>query len=397
MTLAIDRINLIILDSVGCGDAPDAADFGDVGSNTLGNIARAVDGLHLPHLQQCGLGNLTDILGVPPTNTTTGAYGRLTEISMGKDTTTGHWELAGVPSMQPFPTYPDGFPPEIMTPFAAQTGRGWLGNYPASGTDILNTLGAEHVESGKLIVYTSADSVFQIAAHEEVVPLVDLYRYCQIARDLLTGVHAVGRVIARPFIGEVGAFTRTENRKDFSLEPPNITILDAVKAAGQEVMAVGKIEDIFAFRGITQTIHSGNNMAGVDAIIQFLQQPPPSDKGLIFANLVDFDALYGHRNNPRGYADALEMFDARLPEIQAAMRPTDVTIITADHGNDPTTPGSDHSRERVPVLILGDSISPNTNFGTRASFADVAATIAEMLGVSWSGVGESFFPSLKQP
>ena len=383
MTQLIKRVNLIILDSVGCGDAPDAAAYNDVGTNTLGNIARVMGGLKLPHLGALGLGNLTDIQGVPPTHSARGGYGRLTEISAGKDTTTGHWELAGTPLTQAFPTYPQGFPPDIMAEFAAKTGRGWMGNYPASGTEIIEQLGEEHVKSGKLIVYTSGDSVFQIAAHEEVVPLTDLYRYCQIARDMLS----VGRVIARPFIGPIGQFTRTEHRKDFSLLPPGVTILDAVKSAGLEVMAVGKIEDIFANQGITQSNHTGNNMAGIDAIIQFCHQP---DEGLIFTNLVDFDALYGHRNNPKGYAEALEAFDRRLPEIEAAMRPTDVTMITADHGNDPTTPGTDHSRERVPVLIFGSAIKPNSNIGTRGSFADLSATIAELLGIPWPSAGQSF-------
>ncbi len=383
MTQLIKRVNLIILDSVGCGDAPDAAAYNDVGTNTLGNIARVMGGLKLSHLGALGLGNLTDIQGVPPTHSARGGYGRLTEISAGKDTTTGHWELAGTPLTQAFPTYPQGFPPDIMAEFAAKTGRGWMGNYPASGTEIIEQLGEEHVKSGKLIVYTSGDSVFQIAAHEEVVPLTDLYRYCQIARDMLS----VGRVIARPFIGPIGQFTRTEHRKDFSLLPPGVTILDAVKSAGLEVMAVGKIEDIFANQGITQSNHTGNNMAGIDAIIQFCHQP---DEGLIFTNLVDFDALYGHRNNPKGYAEALEAFDRRLPEIEAAMRPTDVTMITADHGNDPTTPGTDHSRERVPVLIFGAAIKPNSNIGTRGSFADLSATIAELLGIPWPSAGQSF-------
>ncbi|MDM8520243.1 phosphopentomutase [Anaerolineales bacterium HSG6] len=383
----VKRINLIILDSVGCGDAPDAAAYNDEGSNTLGNIARSVGGLNLPNLGELGLGNLTEILGVPPTTSAKGVYGRLTEVSAGKDTTTGHWELAGVPLLKPFPLYPDGFPAEVMDAFETQIGRGWLGNYPASGTEIIKTLGAKHMVTGQVIVYTSGDSVFQIAAHEEVVPLSDLYRYCQIARDLLTGDHAVGRVIARPFIGEPGSFTRTENRKDFSLEPPSDTIMDVVKAVGKDVIAIGKIEDIFAYRGITHSNHTGNNMAGISAIIETCQQ---DNEGLIFTNLVDFDALYGHRNNPRGYADALEAFDRRLPEISAVMRPTDITIMTADHGNDPTTPGTDHSRERVPILIFGQPVKTGINMGTRDSFADLSATIAELLGINWSGAGDSF-------
>lgn len=391
MAAPIKRITLIVLDSVGCGDAPDAAAYGDEGSNTLGNIAQAVGGLHLPHLAALGLGHLTDIRGVPPTDSAGGVYGRLTEISAGKDTTTGHWELAGVPLTTPFPLYPHGFPAELMAEFEARIGRGWLGNYPASGTKIIQDLGEAHLQSGKVIVYTSGDSVFQIAAHEEVVSLEELYRICRSARELLSGEHAVGRVIARPFIGQPGHFTRTEHRQDFSLEPPGDTILDVVKAAGLETMGVGKIEDIFAHRGLTQSNHTGNNMAGVEAIISFLRQ---ENAGLIFANLVDFDALYGHRNNPRGYADALEAFDRRLPEISAAMRDSDVTLITADHGNDPTTPSTDHSRERVPLLLYGQAIRPNHNLGTRGSFADVSATIAALLGLPWAGAGQSFAPEI---
>ncbi len=383
----INRAIIIVLDSVGCGDAPDAVAYGDEGSNTLGNIARAVGGLNLPHMQKMGLGNLTDIQGAPPTTDTGGAYGRLTETSAGKDTTTGHWELGGVPLKTPFPIYPNGFPPDVMAEFERRIGRGSLGNYPASGTEIIKELGEEHVRTGKPIVYTSGDSVFQIAAHTDIIPLEELYRECKIAREILTGERAVGRVIARPFIGEPGHFTRTEDRRDFSLTPPGDTILDVVKKAGLEVMAVGKIEDIFAHRGITQSNHTGNNMAGIDATIAFIKQ---GDPGLIFTNLVDFDALYGHRNNPRGYADALEAFDRRLPEILDALLPGDVLFITADHGNDPTTPSTDHSRERVPLLIAGNAVRPATNFGARPRFSDLAATIAELLGLDWRGAGESF-------
>jgi len=383
----INRTVIIVLDSVGCGDAPDAAAYGDEGSNTLGNIARAVGGLNLPNMQKMGLGNLTNIQGVPPTTDTIGAYGRLTETSAGKDTTTGHWELGGVPLKTPFPTYPNGFPTEVIAEFERRIGRGTLGNYPASGTEIIKELGEEHMRTGKPIVYTSADSVFQIAAHTDIIPLEELYRECEIAREILTGEHAVGRVIARPFTGKPGNFTRTEDRRDFSLEPPADTILDVVKKTGLEVMAVGKIEDIFAHRGITQSNHTGNNMAGVDATIAFIKQ---GDPGLIFTNLVDFDALYGHRNNPRGYADALEAFDRRLPEILDALLPGDVLFITADHGNDPTTPSTDHSRERVPLLIAGEAIRPATNFDTRPRFSDLAATAAELLGLDWRGAGESF-------
>ena len=387
----INRIILIVLDSVGCGDAPDVADYGDEGSNTLANIAQTVGGLILPHMQQMGLGNLTDIIGVASTPYTIGAYGRLTETSAGKDTTTGHWELAGVLLKQPFPVYPKGFPADLIAEYEQAIGHRVLGNYPASGTEIIKELGEEHMNTGKPIVYTSADSVFQVAAHTDVIPLADLYHICQVARDLLIGEHAVGRVIARPFTGTPGNFARTEDRKDFSLVPPQDTILDVVKAAGLEVIGVGKIEDIFAHRGLTQSNHTGNNMAGVEAIIEFCKQ---DSQGLIFANLVDFDALYGHRNNPQGYADALQAFDARLPEIQAVLKAGDVLMITADHGNDPTTPSTDHSRERVPLLISGQAIKPNTNFGTRPCFSDLAATIANMLNLGWHGAGKSFMLDL---
>jgi phosphopentomutase len=297
----------------------------------------------------------------------------------------------GVPLATPFPTYPDGFPTDIITEFERRIGRTTLGNYPASGTVILQQLGEEHMKTGQPIVYTSADSVFQIAAHEEIIPVDELYHMCKIARELLTGPHAVGRVIARPFLGEPGNFTRTQRRKDFSLLPPQETLLDALKADGKEVMGVGKIEDIFAHRGLTQSNHTSDNMAGVDAILQFMDT---GADGLIFANLVDFDMLYGHRNNARGYADALEEFDSRLPEIQQALRNGDVLILTADHGNDPTTPGTDHSRERVPILVAGPQVHRGINLGTRDSFADVTATIAEMLGVAWHGAGKSFARSI---
>jgi phosphopentomutase len=387
MDTSVRRVILIVLDSVGCGDAPDAASYGDEGSDTLGNIARTVGGLRLPNMGKLGIGNLTHIRGVPPIQSASGAFGRLTEISAGKDTTTGHWELAGVILDKPFPTYPNGFPHDLMTEYESLIGRGTLGNYPASGTEILKELGEEHLRTGKPIVYTSADSVFQVAAHEEIIPITELYRYCEIARQMLTGEHAVGRVIARPFVGISGNFSRTEGRRDFSLEPSGVTILDSLKAAGKAVMGVGKIEDIFAHRGLTASDHTGNNMAGVDAIIKFLDT---DEEGLIFANLVDFDSLYGHRNDPTGYAAALEAFDQRLPEIVDCLREGDILMITADHGNDPTTPGTDHSRERVPLMVVGNSVSQNTNIGTRASYADVAATIAVLLGVRWSGEGASF-------
>jgi phosphopentomutase len=383
----IKRIILIVLDSVGCGDAPDAADYGDEGSNTLGNIGKAVGGLNLPNLGRLGLGNLTQIVGVSPTLKTPGAYGRLTEKSAGKDTTTGHWELGGLIVDTPFPVYPHGFPPDVMDAFETMIGRKTLGNYPASGTEILKDLGEEHCKTGKPIIYTSADSVFQVAAHEEIIPIEELYQICEDARKLLQGKHGVGRVIARPFVGQPGSFTRTERRRDFSLEPHKDTILDVLKVNGKDVIGVGKIEDIFAHRGLTASNHTGNNLDGTNAIIELLNT---NFNGLAFANLVDFDALYGHRNNSSGYAQALEEFDRRLPEIIANLRSDDVLMITADHGNDPTTPGTDHSRERVPILILGKSIKPDFNLGTRESYADIAATIADFFQVQWQGNGESF-------
>lgn len=387
MTNRIGQVIVIVLDSVGCGDAPDADAYGDAGANTLANIARAVGGLNLPNMGAMGLGNLTDIMGVQPVVYATGTYGRLTEISAGKDTTTGHWELAGVILDRPFPTYPHGFPPEVIAPFEERTGREILGNVPASGTEILKELGEEHMHTGKPIVYTSADSVFQVAAHEDIIRIDELYRICRIARKLLVDEHAVGRVIARPFLGKPGAFVRTERRKDFSLEPPQDTVLDVLEAAGKTVMGVGKIEDIFAQRGLTHSKHTSNNMDGVDAVIEFQQGGNP---GLIFANLVDFDSLYGHRNDPQGYAVALEAFDSRVPEIVAQLQHDDVLIVTADHGNDPTTPGTDHTRERAPILIAGECIENDYDLQTRSSFADVAATVAELLDVSWSGAGVSF-------
>lgn len=390
----IERVILIVLDSVGIGALPDAAEYGpdDALSNTLANTARAVGGLHLPHLAEIGLGNILPVEGVPPAEHPKGAYGRMGEGSKGKDTTTGHWEIAGLCSSTPLPTYPDGFPVEIITEFERQIGRKTLGNCPASGTVIIQELGDEHVRTGYPIVYTSADSVFQIAAHEHVIPPPELYRICEIARHIMAGEHNVGRVIARPFVGPVnGSYVRTENRRDFSAQPPHATILDRIQAAGKRVMAVGKIEDIFAHRGITDVIHSTNNMAGVDAILRFMRH---NKSGLIFANLVDLDMLYGHRNDPRGYADGLEAIDARVPELESAMRPDDVLFFTADHGNDPTTTSTDHSREYVPLLAFGAQVKPGVNLGTRATFADLGATIADILGVGPIPFGTSFSAEL---
>ena len=390
----IERVILIVLDSVGIGALPDAAEYGpdDAISNTLANTARAVGGLHLPHLAEIGLGNILPIEGVPPAEHPKGAYGRMAEGSRGKDTTTGHWEIAGLCSPKPLPTYPDGFPTEIISEFERQIGRETLGNCTASGTVIIQQLGDEHVRTGYPIVYTSADSVFQIAAHEQVIPLPELYRICEIARHIMAGEHNVGRVIARPFIGPAnGVYVRTENRRDFSAQPPHPTVLDRLKAAGKRVMAVGKIEDIFAHRGITDVIHSTNNMASIDATLRFVHD---SESGLVFANLVDLDMLYGHRNDPRGYADALEAIDARVLELEAEMRASDVLFFTADHGNDPTTASTDHSREYVPLLAFGAQVRPGTNLGTRPTFADLGATIADLLSIGAIPVGTSFAAEL---
>ncbi|AZR74876.1 phosphopentomutase [Anoxybacter fermentans] len=365
---------------------PDAYEYGDEGANTLIHIAEKMGGLNLPNMAELGLGNIDHIPGVPA-KPGRGVYGIMRECSKGKDTTTGHWEIAGIILEEPFRTYPNGFPKEVIDAFEKAIGRKVLGNVPASGTVIIQELGEEHMKTGKPIVYTSADSVFQIAAHEEIIPVEELYEMCRKARKILTGPHAVGRVIARPFVGTPGNFTRTERREDFSLEPPKKTILDLIKEAGLEVMGVGKIEDIFAKRGLTQSNHTVSNMDSVDAILDFMVQEKP---GLIFANLVEFDMVYGHRNNVEGYARALEEFDGRIPELIEAMKPEDVLIITADHGCDPTHPGTDHTREQVPVLIFGKAIKEGYNIGVRESFADLGATVTELLGVPSPENGESF-------
>lgn len=383
----IQRVILIVLDSVGVGELPDAAKYGDEGSNTLANVAKAVGGLSLPNMQKMGLGNIIEIEGVPPVNCPIGAYGKAAEKSAGKDTTTGHWELAGVISKRPFPVYPNGFPPEIIDEFEKRIGCKVLGNKVASGTEIIKELGDEHVKTGYPIVYTSADSVFQIAAHEEVIPVKELYEICRIAREILQGEHGVARVIARPFIGKSGEYVRTYNRADFSLKPPHDTLLDSVVKAGMEVFGVGKIWDIFAGQGITKSFHIEGNMDGVDKTLQAMDM---LKRGLVFANLVDYDMLYGHRNDSAGYARALEDFDRRLPEIIAKLKENDVLIITADHGCDPTTASTDHSREYVPVLIYGDMIKANVNLGILSSFSDIGQTVADFLGCSSLINGTSF-------
>lgn len=377
--VVIRRIILVLLDSVGIGALPDAEDYGDTGSNTLGNLADAVGGLRLPNLQKMGLGNLTRIKGVDKEKAATAAYGRLTERSCGKDTITGHWELAGILLSKPFPVFPDGFPQELIKSFEERIGRRTLGNVVASGTEIIQKLGPEHEKTGYPIVYTSADSVFQVAAHEEVIPVKELYEICEIARELLVGPYGVGRVIARPFIGKPGAYQRTSRRHDYSIKPVAPTMLDQIKAAELEVIGVGKIYDIFAGQGITQTYSTRDNSEGIEKILSLMQKT--DWEGLLWANLVDFDMLWGHRNDPVGYARGMEEFDKSLPCLLQALSEDDVLMITADHGCDPTTISTDHSREYVPWLIYGEQIKAGLDLQTRPTFADLGATVCGLLGV----------------
>lgn len=386
----INRVIIIVLDSVGIGELPDAHLYGDQGSNTLVNVAKAVGGLNLPYLAQLGLGNIEKIAGVAPVDLPQGAYGKMNEQSPGKDTTTGHWELAGIVLDKPFPVFPQGFPVEFIKQYENRIGRQTLANKAASGTAIIEELGAEHMRTGKPIVYTSADSVFQVAAHEDVISVPELYRICEIAREMLAGDLAVGRVIARPFVGKSGNFKRTANRHDYSLPPVKTTVLDLLVAQGYAVQAVGKIKDIFAGQGITEDVRTTSNMDGVDKTLDFIRHGKP---GLIFTNLVEYDQAYGHRNDPEGYAKALEEFDQRLPEIISSLKQDDLLIITADHGCDPTTVSTDHSREYVPLLVCGTPVQQGINLGTRNSFSDVAATIADIFGLPL-GVGTSFVPAI---
>lgn len=379
------RVFLIVLDSVGCGALPDAHLFGDEGSNTLKSISKSKH-FSSSAMASLGIGHIKGIDFVEKVDSPKGAYGRMAERSMGKDTTIGHWEIAGVVSERPLPTYPDGFPPEVIEKFMALTGRGVLCNKPYSGTDVIRDYGQRHVESGDLIVYTSADSVFQIAAHEDVVPLPKLYEYCETAREMLVGEHGVGRVIARPFVGEYPSFKRTSNRHDYSLTPPKVTILDAISAEGLAVRSIGKISDIFAGRGVTSATRTTSNAYGLEKTLSAMGD---DFEGLCFVNLVDFDMVYGHRNDVDGYAAAFAEFDTFLPKLISAMREDDVLIITADHGCDPGTESTDHSREYVPLLIYGNGIPP-VDLGTRSSFADLGATVCELLGISFKGDGESF-------
>ena len=385
--LQISRVIIIVLDSVGVGELPDAHEYGDEGSNTLGNTARVVGGLRLPNMGRLGLGNIIHIEGVPPASSPEAFYGKMAEVSPGKDTTTGHWEMMGLRLKHAFPTYPQGFPPEVIEPFKKAIDGDILGNIPASGTEIIERLGEEHMRTGKPIIYTSADSVFQVAAHEEIIPVEELYRICEVARGILKGKHAVARVIARPFVGTPGNFVRTHRRKDFSLMPPGKTVLDYVKEAGYAIYAVGKIQEIFAGQGITKGIHTENNMHGIDETINAVEQ---QRRGIIFTNLVDFDTQWGHRNNAVAYAQGLEAVDERIPEVINRMLPGDILVITADHGCDPTTPSTDHSREYVPILIYGRSLGKPKSLGVRATFADLGKTVADLLGVNAPVTGNSF-------
>ena len=380
------RIFLIVLDSFGIGAMPDAEDFGDKNVSTLAACA-ASDKLHIPNMIAAGLGNMDGVTCLPKTTAPAGAVARLAEASMGKDTTIGHWEIAGLVSPDPLPTYPEGFPEEVLAPFREATGRGILANAPWSGTAVIQEYGDQHVATGDLILYTSADSVFQIAAHEEVVPLEQLYEYCRIARSQLQGKHGVGRVIARPFVGASGNYTRTSNRHDYSLEPPAATLLDAVKGAGLDCIGVGKIYDIFAGRGTTDHVYNKSNADGMSHTLRYADM---DFHGLCFVNLVDFDMLYGHRRDADGYATALSAFDAWLPSLLSKLGDEDVVMITADHGCDPAyAETTDHTREYVPLMILGKQVKP-VNLGTRTSFADIAATVAELLDVKLDTPGQSF-------
>lgn len=384
---------VVVLDSVGCGALPDACDYGDEGADTLGNVACAVGGLSLPNLERLGLGTVGSLMGIDPAEHRIGFAGKAAEASAGKDTTTGHWEIAGLVSLEPAPTYPNGFPDHLMARFRDLTGFDFLGNKPASGTAILDELGETHVRTGALIVYTSADSVFQIAAHEDVVDVEELYRICGIVRDeLLVGEHAVGRVIARPFVGEPGAWKRTHRRRDFALQPPSRTVLDAITAAEIPVRGIGKIGEIFGWRGVTSSPHVENNMDAWDRLLEAISEP---EEAFIFANLVDFDMVWGHRSDAAGYASGLEAIDARVPELLESLRVGDLLIITADHGCDPTDDSTDHTREYVPVLALVIGCEARGSLGTRDTFADVGATVAEYLDVAWSGAGESFLKLLE--
>lgn len=386
------RAAIIVLDGVGIGEAPDAAAYGDLGSDTLGHVVAANAPAALPNLAAAGLGNIKPLIGLEAASRPEGAFGMLSPASAGKDSTTGHWEIAGVSLARPFPTYPNGFPRAVIDEFAALTGRGVIGNVVGSGTDVMARFGAEQMRTGAWIVYTSADSVFQIAAHEGIIPLPELYRACEIARQMLVAPNDVSRVIARPFVGEPGAFQRTANRRDFSIQPPAETLLDALESAGIRRSGVGKVDDLFAGRGISSS-HTGSNSEGIELVRGWLETSPD---GFLFANLVDFDQLYGHRNDVPGFYAALREFDAALPSLRGALREDDLLFITADHGNDPTTASTDHARENVPLLALGGRVRAGASIGARPTFADLGATVAEWLGIGFRGVGTSFLPLVLQ-
>jgi phosphopentomutase len=384
------RAAILVLDGVGAGEAPDAAAYGDVGSNTLANTARALGGFELPALESLGLGRIAQIDGVSPTVPATGAWGIMEPKSAGKDSTTGHWEIAGLHLARPFPTYPHGFPANVIDEFSARTGRSVIGNVVGSGTAIIDEYGAEHMRTGGWIVYTSADSVFQIAAHESVVPLDELYRACDVARAILVEPNNASRVIARPFEGEPGSFTRVSaHRRDVSIEPPGETLLDALERAGIDRHGIGKIDDLFARRGIVSE-HTPSNAAGIAAVVEWLRSAP---SGFLFVNLVDFDQLFGHRNDAAGFYGALREFDRALPSILSTLREDDLLFITADHGNDPTTASTDHARECVPLLAAGPRVSAR-DLGRRSTFSDLGATVAEWFGIAFRGAGRSFLPEL---
>ncbi|WP_040194817.1 phosphopentomutase [Clostridium culturomicium] len=382
------KVVLVVLDSVGIGELPDAKQYGDEGSNTLGNIAKNVPGFSIPHLEALGIGNIEGVEDLIQCENPEGIFGRCSELSNGKDTITGHWEMAGVILEQPLKTYPEGFPKEIMDEFEEKIGRKTLGNVVASGTAIIEELGEEHIKTGYPIIYTSADSVFQIAANEDIIPIDELYKMCEIAREMLVGDKMVGRVIARPFKGmKKGEFVRTSNRHDYALEPFNKTVLEYVEEAGMPVAAVGKIKDIFTGKGVTESVSIKNNMDGVDKTLEMMKS---HNKGFIFTNLVDFDMKFGHRNDVEGYAKALEEFDDRVPQLKEALGENDVLIITADHGCDPTTESTDHSREYIPVLVYGKNLKENVNLGTRNGFCDIGKTVLDLLNIENELVGNSF-------
>ena len=387
----IRRAILVVLDGVGVGANPDAAAYGDEGASSLEHCAQAIGGLELPHLGSIGLGNITPILGTPPRTDVSGSYGRMASAAAGKDSTTGHWEMTGVVLQKPLPTYPHGFPADLVAQFEQAIGRKVIGNTVASGTEIIQVFGEEHMRTGFPILYTSADSVFQVAAHQDIIPLETLYKMCETARSLLTGENAVGRVIARPFLGTPGAFKRTEHRRDFSLAPLGTTLLDQMKKAGKDVIGLGKIEDLFAGRGLTQADHTETNHDGMAATLHWLER---NFEGLLFVNLVEFDMLWGHRRDSQGYAQALRDVDSWFAQVQQAMRPEDVIFFTADHGVDPTYRGTDHTRECVPLLAYGQPLRAGVNLGTRSTFADLGQTLAQVFGVEKLAAGMSFAQEL---